>query len=372
MARRVPVVRFEAALPHVYAVAVSTLTLAPNYEGLDPWIYVVRASLDDELRRDVDLLLGHLISPLLLLNLQQSSNVSDDFAAFIGWLTTLEDKQVKHCVEDLLGGLACPSHSGSTSMDVPRPDDRPALDAYLRQTGCGWSTLAVEAPQQFDQLLDLLQSPSDLKARLVFSLVRLWEEHFGQRLEEHLPGIRHSAAFHRQQQQEETLGVLFERVTGRSFEDGFSEWVEDAEEVVFIPSCFGGPYVQLHALAADRQRVALSYNYRVAGPTADVAGLRCMLPILRALADETRLAILANLDGQELYAQQLVERLDISQPAVSRHLALMVAAGLLQSRREGGMKFYSVCGEALGHIGEHLVKLGGIKSGTGMEVPAKG
>jgi DNA-binding transcriptional ArsR family regulator len=42
-----------------------------------------------------------------------------------------------------------------------------------------------------------------------------------------------------------------------------------------------------------------------------------------------------------------VERLDISQPAVSRHLNLMATAGILCIRREGNVKYYSIRAETL-------------------------
>lgn len=79
-----------------------------------------------------------------------------------------------------------------------------------------------------------------------------------------------------------------------------------------------------------------------------------LFPPLKALADETRLQILALLEGRELYAQEIVERLDISQPAVSRHLKLMVVADVLRVRQEDNMKYYSVNEEVLAAIAERL------------------
>jgi DNA-binding transcriptional ArsR family regulator len=43
-----------------------------------------------------------------------------------------------------------------------------------------------------------------------------------------------------------------------------------------------------------------------------------------------------------LYAQEIVGRLGIAQSAVSRHLAQLERAGLVDVRPRGGMKYYAV------------------------------
>lgn len=55
---------------------------------------------------------------------------------------------------------------------------------------------------------------------------------------------------------------------------------------------------------------------------------------LSALADPTRRAILARLSQGEATVNQLAEPFDISLPAVSRHLKVLEAAGLISRSRE--------------------------------------
>jgi len=55
-----------------------------------------------------------------------------------------------------------------------------------------------------------------------------------------------------------------------------------------------------------------------------------------------------------LYAQEIVERLDISQSAVSRHLKLMLAGGLLAMRKQDNMKYFSINAETLAALAERL------------------
>ena len=60
------------------------------------------------------------------------------------------------------------------------------------------------------------------------------------------------------------------------------------------------------------------------------------------LSDETRLRILLLLAREELFVCQLMAVLGISQPLVSRNIALLWEAGLLEERRQGKMVFYHV------------------------------
>ncbi len=54
-----------------------------------------------------------------------------------------------------------------------------------------------------------------------------------------------------------------------------------------------------------------------------------------ALADPTRRAILARLSSGEASVGELAEPFDMSLPAVSKHLKVLEAAGLLERRRDG-------------------------------------
>lgn len=60
----------------------------------------------------------------------------------------------------------------------------------------------------------------------------------------------------------------------------------------------------------------------------------------RALADPTRLLLLAVLLEDELTVGELAEVVESLQPGVSRHLAALRDAGLVVARRQGAMTFY--------------------------------
>jgi ArsR family transcriptional regulator, arsenate/arsenite/antimonite-responsive transcriptional repressor len=67
-------------------------------------------------------------------------------------------------------------------------------------------------------------------------------------------------------------------------------------------------------------------------------------PVLfaKAIADETRQKIMNLVCCKSLSVSEIVEKLDVSQPTVSHHLAILREAGLVTVREEGKQTFYSL------------------------------
>jgi DNA-binding transcriptional ArsR family regulator len=66
-----------------------------------------------------------------------------------------------------------------------------------------------------------------------------------------------------------------------------------------------------------------------------------------ALADPTRRAILARLAGGDATVGELAEPFDMSLPAVSRHLKVLTAAGLIERSAEAQWRRCALRGEGL-------------------------
>jgi ArsR family transcriptional regulator len=62
----------------------------------------------------------------------------------------------------------------------------------------------------------------------------------------------------------------------------------------------------------------------------------------KALADDTRQEIMTVCCCQWVSVGEIVERIDVSQPTVSHHLAVLREAGLVNVRPEGKQTFYSL------------------------------
>ncbi len=83
-----------------------------------------------------------------------------------------------------------------------------------------------------------------------------------------------------------------------------------------------------------------------------------LLAALRAVAEPTRLRVLALLRQGELTVSELVRVLGQSQPRVSRHLRLLTDSGLLERFREGTWIFHRIAHDGAGaHLIQRLVDL---------------
>lgn len=86
--------------------------------------------------------------------------------------------------------------------------------------------------------------------------------------------------------------------------------------------------------------------------------METLLAGLRAAGEPTRLRLLALCAHGELSVTELTQILGLSQPRVSRHLKLLVEAGLLERFREGTLVFYRIAeGSEDGHLARTLVDL---------------
>lgn len=86
--------------------------------------------------------------------------------------------------------------------------------------------------------------------------------------------------------------------------------------------------------------------------------MEALLSGLRAAGEPTRLRLLALCAHGELSVSELTQILGQSQPRVSRHLKLLVEAGLLTRFREGSLVFYRIAeGSQSAHLARTLVDL---------------
>lgn len=66
---------------------------------------------------------------------------------------------------------------------------------------------------------------------------------------------------------------------------------------------------------------------------------------LKHLANKTRLIVTCSLLNGEMSVTELLEKIPITQPALSQHLALLRTAGLVATRRDGQTIFYRLADE---------------------------
>jgi DNA-binding transcriptional ArsR family regulator len=86
------------------------------------------------------------------------------------------------------------------------------------------------------------------------------------------------------------------------------------------------------------------------------------LAALQVLAEHRRLAILDLLREGERPVGELVDRLGLSQPAVSKHLRILKDAGLVEARPDAQRRLYRIRPEPLAELDDWLASYRGLWS----------
>ena len=78
-------------------------------------------------------------------------------------------------------------------------------------------------------------------------------------------------------------------------------------------------------------------------------GLRDFLSVSKAIADESRVRILALLERQPLCVCQITEVLGLAPSTISKHLAILKNARLIEARKEGRWIYCRIAKPVRGH-----------------------
>lgn len=343
-------VQFRPSLAADMLNVLNLLASASSIEGFDTWVYATYAALSPALRAAIDQVLvltqkSNVISSRLG-QIESDHPAHTDFAALIAWLDAFTEQDFENIVADTLQHL---DSCCSDELDAPLSlDDVDGLR----------SALATKFDdEQLDRALHLIHNPVELKAQFISVLARFWERFYREEIQRCRPLMQRSAENHRRQNYRGNLSTVFSAVTGRRMPEMHFD-PQLVERVVFIPSAHIGPYITAHTVGDPPSTLTVHYNCRPTGAleSDETPVVRDLFPPLKALADETRLQILSLLDGRELYAQEIVARLDITQSAVSRHLKLMVIGDLLTVRKKDSMKYFAINEDTLEAVAESLKK----------------
>ncbi len=190
----------------------------------------------------------------------------------------------------------------------------------------------------------LLNDPPVMQDLIVSHLRELWDGFMAREWERVKPMLQESVHAFQQLDLTGKTPVEIARDIDPALAEKWEKWerfIAQAEQVLFVPSAHLGPYAS--KFVGERVFVVffgarLPEGTRVSSPALTRAEL---LVRLSALADDTRLSILDLLaKDEELYAQDIMTRLDLSQSAASRHLRQLSATGYVIERRCEGAKCY--------------------------------
>src|ERR1051325_1222232 len=80
-----------------------------------------------------------------------------------------------------------------------------------------------------------------------------------------------------------------------------------------------------------------------------------LLDFFKAMADESRLGIIGLLTARERSVQELARALDLKEPTVSHHLAILKAQGLVTARAEGTTRWHALDRDALARLSKRVL-----------------
>jgi DNA-binding transcriptional ArsR family regulator len=79
--------------------------------------------------------------------------------------------------------------------------------------------------------------------------------------------------------------------------------------------------------------------------------------VFHVLAEARRREVLALVAGRERTAGEIAEQFDVTRQAISQHLRILLAAGLITERRDGARRWYSARPEGLEEVRAYLAAM---------------
>lgn len=317
----------------------SLLCLVHDFEGLHEWLLETAASLPPRLRHDMNLCLRIGFYPFTVveaiadaIGAARPGFAHDRLTGLEMGLGRLTPADCATLIGSVLSHAAARHEIALPGTIAEVIADQERLEDLLRQ---------LEVPLDIHEACNLIQEPVEWRDLLISTLKRFWERIYAAEYALQQPQRERNVAYHRSQGYIAHFPDYFATVTGRLLPDSVYERMGQISRVRFIPSLYIGPYL---AFLFSGDSLTVFYNSRAtpADGDAQTERIQGLYQPLAALADKTRLQIMSLLRGRELYAQEIVNLLDIHQSAVSRHLKLMETSGMLTVRREKGAKYYSI------------------------------
>lgn len=200
-------------------------------------------------------------------------------------------------------------------------------------------------PELEKQAYTYVVNPPEMQALLVAHLRLMWDRFLAGEWQRVEPMLADSAAaFNAANLKRLSYSEAAEFITGQPLPEKDLAIIErDFQRLVFVPSAHIGPYLGRYH---QNDTFLILFSARLPqGATVDAPDLSRNEIVVRlnALADDTRLRILhfIALNGEQC-SQDIINKLDLSQSAASRHLKQLSATGYLAERRREGAKCYSL------------------------------
>lgn len=325
-----------------------TLSKADHLSGLGQWVTDTRQRMSQEELDQNRLLLTGFYFAL------QPLKSWPTFPAYIDYLADLPPQALVDRLLDMYARLASNDPNACLDMATPPPAiDRQAILASLENyLEFLYSIFAAEGVEEAleTQAYALISDPPHLQQAIVSHLRHMWSTYLQAEWQRVRPMLQNAVdAFNEVDFSSMTRLEATSFITGKPLEeDVWEPTLQQASRLVFIPSAHIGPYLGRFSYDGT---VRILFGARLPAGSHMLAPELSRAEIvvrLSALADDTRLSILKLVaENGELRSQEVMERLDLSQSAASRHLKQLTATGYLTARRCAGANCYQLRPERL-------------------------
>ncbi|HWQ13575.1 MAG TPA: DUF2087 domain-containing protein, partial [Roseiflexaceae bacterium] len=313
--------------------SLALINRASQLPALDSWVTRTAFALAPAEARANRLLLDVLGGALIY---------AGDWPDFPAYLDALAAQPPKALRDRALHHLLGAAHAGQPPAAVSQAvlADPQAFAAHVAQ-------LAPDEPPDAALLQEahaLLREPARLREAAVAHLRTMWEQHLAAewaRAFKQLDSEVRGFMYHLRTNTATTLENL-RAFAGAELVESVAAQRGPVQHIIFVPSPHTGRHVtRLYQDGTLWLFFHAPRNFAVLGRQAPI-GRRELLLRLESLADETRLRILELFaERDELTAQEIQERLELTQPTTSRHLRGL-APYLVERRGEGASKRYQL------------------------------
>lgn len=330
--------------------SLTMLAKAERMSGLGQWIGDTRQAMSgDEMERHRLVIIGFYYAI-------QPNRSWPSFPAYLDYLASLAPQTLVDRMLEMYARLPTMESEahGCVDLSLPaRPIDRQvilaSLDNYLEFLHSIFTPDGVEEDVE-SQAFQLMSDPPALQHLLVSHLRHMWDVYLEPEWRRVLPMLQNAIdAFSAEDLSDMTRLEAASFVTGQNLdEERWGPMLQQAGQIVFVPSAHIGPYLSRFSYNGT---LGIIFGARLPAGThihAPELSRAEIVVRLSALADDTRLSILKLVaDEGELRSQEIMERLELSQSAASRHLKQLSATGYLSERRCAGAKCYRLHEERL-------------------------
>jgi DNA-binding transcriptional ArsR family regulator len=353
------------SVPLVLTSAISMVYRAVSRDGdpvlpsVDPWYIEARTRLSSDVQHDLDLLMG--FSGRLLYYGEElmfsfdpldPDRLDASYEDFHGHLQELPAIAYQRMAANAVRRLY---RDQGTPAEPPETSDPGEWRDYLQG-----SVISGD----LDELVGLITQPQELKNRSLRMLEEFWTICYREDLESAWPQLQR-AVRHAQALVHPVVQVSFSELTGHRLPENIAAHLSEVERVTYCPSGHLGSFIQYIyyppelILFFNPAAVLENAQPTVAWPGAGSGeiGETVALAGMKAIADPTRLRILAMLREREHYAQEIVGKLGISQSAVSRHLSTLETAQIVSVRPDQGMKYYAIDNDHIRTLAGYILHL---------------